>query len=67
MYYRRNERQGAEWTAGTVRDSYDERGGGRHPAQRPNPVNRRELDEQLYDMYDDDELDDDSEEDDYER
>ena len=63
MYYRRNERQGAEWSADSIRDPYEERGGGRHPAQRPNPINRRELTEQLYDLYDDDELDDDEEND----
>ena len=65
MSYRRNERHGADWGA-TLRDPYEERGGGRHPAQRPNPVNRRELDEELYDLYDDDELDD-GEEIDHER
>jgi hypothetical protein len=57
MSYRRNERHGAEWGAGTLRDPYEERSGGRHPGQRPNPVSRRELNEQLFDLYDDGEAD----------
>ena len=55
MSYRRNERQSGEWHTGALRDPYDDRGGGRHRAHRPNPVNRRDLVEQLYDLYDDDE------------
>ena len=67
MSDRRNERQGAEWSAGALRDPYEERGGGRHPAQRPNPVNRRELDAELYDLYDDDDEMDEVDEIDHER
>ena len=57
MSYRRNERQGVEWNTDALRDPYDDRSGGRHRAHRPSPVNRRELVEQIYDLYDDDEDD----------
>ena len=53
MSYRRNERHGAEWNFSSLRDPYDDRGGGRQRAQRPSPVNRRQLDELLYELYDD--------------
>ena len=59
MPYRRNEHHGSSWSAGSLRDRDDERGGGgRHPAHRPYAARRREeFDDELYELYDDPEFD----------